>query len=59
MTSPTWLTGKTAIAAYGFIGMAVYQASQKQYDLALQSLLAAFGLIGVRHAVAKVPGNPS
>lgn len=44
---------KTYIAAAGLIGLAVYQASQGDLQSAIQSVIAAFGLFGVRHAISR------
>lgn len=53
MSKFSWLLGKTAISAYGLIGLAIYQLTQKNWDGAWQSLAAAGGLLGIRHAIAK------
>jgi hypothetical protein len=50
---PSWLYGKSAIAAYGLIGLAIYQATQGHYDQAMETVLAALATLGLRHAVAK------
>ncbi len=48
----TFLDGwKTYIAAAGLFGLALYQFSQAQYDIAFQSLMAALAAVGVKHAV--------
>lgn len=44
---------KTYIAAFGLLGLAVYQATQGQYDQALQSVLGALAAAGLRNAIAK------
>lgn len=44
---------KTYSAAIGLLALAVYQSTQKQYDLAAQSFLAALAAFGLRQAVAK------
>jgi hypothetical protein len=44
---------KTYIAAAGLLGLAVFQASTGQYEPALQSLLQAATVAGLRHAVSK------
>lgn len=44
---------KSYIAAAGMAGLALYQLTQGQFDLGLQSLLAALAVLGVRHAIAK------
>jgi hypothetical protein len=43
---------KTYLAAAGLIGLAVYQATQKQYDAAVQSVLAALGVLFNRAGLA-------
>lgn len=45
---------KTYIAALGLLGLAIYQASQGQYDQAMQSFMAALAAAGLRNAIAKV-----
>lgn len=50
---------KTYIAAVGLAGLALYQLSQAQFELAMQSFLAALAAAGLRDAVAKaVPPAP-
>lgn len=44
---------KTILAVAGLVGLAVYQASQGQYEQAIQSMLAALAAAGIRHAIAK------
>jgi hypothetical protein len=44
---------KTYTAAAGLIGLAIYQATQGQYDQAIQSLMAGIAALGLRHAIAK------
>ncbi len=44
---------KTYLAAAGLIGLAIYQASQGQFEPAVQSVLAALATLGMRHATAK------
>ncbi|VTS05335.1 hypothetical protein [Tuwongella immobilis] len=44
---------KTYIAALGLAGLALYQLSQAQFELAMQSFLAALAAAGLRDAVAK------
>jgi hypothetical protein len=44
---------KTYIAAVGLVGLAIYQATNGQYDQAIQSILAAAAAAGLRNAVAK------
>lgn len=44
---------KTAIAVIGLIGLAVYQLSQAQFEVAFGTLMLALGMAGIRHAVAK------
>lgn len=44
---------KTYLAAAGAFGLALYQASQGSYQAALQSFIAALGLVGLRHAIGK------
>jgi len=44
---------KTYIAAAGLFGLALYQFSQGQFEVAIQSLMAAFAAVGVKHAVAR------
>lgn len=47
------MTGwKTYLAAAGMLGLAIYQFSQGQYDLAVQSIMAALAAAGLRHAIA-------
>ncbi len=48
---------KTYLAAVGLLGLAVYQASQSQFEPAFQSLLAALAAVGLRHAVAKTAAS--
>lgn len=50
---------KTYFAAAGLIGLAVYQASVGQYELAVQSALAALAVIGLRHETAPRPTPPA
>ena len=45
---------KTYIAAAGLVGLAIYQLSTGDVATAVQSVLAAIGLFGVRNAIAKV-----
>jgi hypothetical protein len=47
---------KTYLAAAGLVGLAVYQLSQGQFEPAIQSVLGAVTAVGLRHAVAKIPG---
>ena len=47
---------KTYMAAAGLVGLAVYQASQANYDQAFQSFLGALAAVGLRSAIAKT-GN--
>ena len=47
---------KTYVAAAGLVGLAVYQFSQGQVETGVQSVLAALTAVGLRHAVAKLPG---
>lgn len=54
MNPINWLDGyKTYLSALGLLGLAVYQASEGAYQLALQSFLAALAAFGLRQAVAK------
>ena len=48
---PGW---KTYGAALGLLGLAIYQASQKEYQTAIQSFLAALGAAGLRSALFAV-----
>ena len=43
---------KTYIAAVGLVGLAVWQFSQGQVELGVQSLLAALAAFGLRRALA-------
>ena len=45
---------KTYIAAVGLAGMAIYQFSTQEYELGVQSLLAALTAAGLRNAITKV-----
>ena len=45
---------KTYIAAVGLIGLAVYQTSTGQYNMAFQSILAGLAVAGLRSDMAKV-----
>ncbi len=47
---------KTYAAAIGLAGLAIYQFSQKQYDQALQSAMAALAAAGLRNAITKAAG---
>ena len=42
---------KTYLAGAGLIGLALYQLSQGQYELAWQSLMAGLALLGLRRAI--------
>jgi MFS-type transporter involved in bile tolerance (Atg22 family) len=44
---------KTYLAAAGLFGMALYQFSQGQTEMAFQSLMAALAAVGLRSAVHK------
>lgn len=44
---------KTYIAAAGLLGLALYQATQQQYDQALQNFLAALAAFGIKKAIAR------
>jgi hypothetical protein len=44
---------KTYIAAAGLIGLAVYQASEAQYQQAAQTIMAALAAAGLRSAISK------
>ncbi len=44
---------KTYIAAAGLFGLALYQASQRDFQTAAETALAALSVLGIRHAVAK------
>jgi hypothetical protein len=45
---------KTYIAAVGLIGLAIYQVSTGQYNMAFQSILAGLAAAGLRSDMAKV-----
>lgn len=47
------LRSKTFWSAVGLMGLAVYQITQGQTELAIQSALAALAAFGIRHAIAK------
>lgn len=47
---------KTYVAAAGLFGLAVYQLSQGQLDVAMQTLLGALAAVGLRHAITKGQG---
>lgn len=47
------VTSKTFWAGVGLFGLAIYQATQSQYDNAVQSAMAALAVLGIRHAIAK------
>lgn len=52
------LTGyKTYLAAAGLLGLAVYQFSQGQVELAMQSLLGAMAAFGLRQAMNGTQGK--
>lgn len=44
---------KTYLAALGLLGLAIYQFSQGQIELAIQSLMAALAAFGLRQAIDK------
>ena len=44
---------RTYLAAAGFVGLAVYQASQGDWPSAFQNLAAALTAFGLRQAIAK------
>ena len=48
---------KTVLAALGLIGLGVYQMSQGEMELGLQSLMAGVTALGLRHAVSKREGE--
>lgn len=48
-----WWKSKTFWSAVGLVGLAIYQATQGDWALALTTFLAALAALGVRHAVAK------
>ena len=51
----TLLNGyKTYIAALGLVGLAIYQISVGEYNMALQSILAGLAAAGLRSDMAKV-----
>jgi hypothetical protein len=50
---------KTYLAAAGLIGLALYQASQKDYPSAVQSLLGGLAAFGLRSALPTPPGPPA
>lgn len=58
MSTWDWLTSKTFWAAAGLFGLALYQATQGQYEAAWQGIMAALGAIGLRHALAKEAASP-
>jgi hypothetical protein len=45
---------KSYLASIGLLGLAVYQFSIGDYANAMQSLMAALGVFGLRQAIAKV-----
>ena len=45
---------KTNIAAIGLIALGIYELTQGQLEKGIQDVMAGIGLIGLRHAVAKV-----
>ena len=48
------LNGKKAyIGAIGLMALGVYELTQGQLEKGLQDIMAGFGLLGLRHAVAK------
>jgi len=49
---------KTYLAAAGLIGLAVYQLSQGQFELAAQNFLAGFAAFGLRNALPPAPPTP-
>jgi hypothetical protein len=51
--APLPLSGwKTYLAAAGLVGLAIYQVSQGQVELAIQSFLAALAAVGLRSAIS-------
>lgn len=44
---------KTYLASVGLFGLALYQFSQGQYDVAFQSLMAALTAFGIKSALTK------
>lgn len=44
---------KSYIAAIGLIGLAIYQATQKDYISAIQSVMAAIAAFGIRNAIGR------
>lgn len=44
---------KTYIAALGLLGLGVYQMSQGQFEVAMQSIMAAFAAFGLRKALER------
>ncbi len=48
------LASKSFWAGLGLAGLALYQATQKDYPAAWASIMAALAVWGIRHAVAKV-----
>lgn len=53
------LTGyKTYLAAAGLLGLALYQFSQGQVELAIQSLLGAMAAFGLRQALNAPQAKP-
>lgn len=44
---------KTYIAGVGMIALAIYQATQGQWEIAIQSFMAGLAAFGVRHAIYK------
>lgn len=48
---------KTYFAAAGLFGLALYQASVGQYEMAVQSSLAGLAVLGLRHETAPAAAN--
>jgi hypothetical protein len=47
---------KTYLAAAGLLGLALYQASTRDYQAAIQSFMAALATAGLRNAISKGTG---
>ena len=47
---------KTYLAAAGLMALAIWQTSQGDHQVAVQTFLAGFAVLGLRHAIGK--GKP-
>ena len=48
------LLGKSGLSALGLVGLALYQTfNQHDYNAAMQSVMAALAIVGLRHGIEK------